>query len=111
MEFGLDSLGVAELVGVLEDSYGAGCISVDQIMDAPSAYAIACNLTGKAAATRFASPEKMETTIVAGEPRKASKGAQPAQDAESGDGEALTFVRGAVLSIVGAGWFACTMCK
>eukprot|EP00434_Breviolum_minutum_P038188 symbB.v1.2.033867.t1/scaffold4270.1/size42129/3 len=45
-ELGLDSLGLAELLGLLEDKYGAGCISVEKIMEEPACRAIAAMLEG-----------------------------------------------------------------
>jgi len=46
LEAGVDSLGLAELLGLLEDTFGAGCITIDQIMDEPSVRAIAEHLGG-----------------------------------------------------------------
>ncbi|CAJ1424691.1 unnamed protein product [Effrenium voratum] len=43
-ELGVDSLGLAELLGLLEDKFGRGCITIDKIMDEPSCRAIATNL-------------------------------------------------------------------
>ncbi|CAL1140432.1 unnamed protein product [Cladocopium goreaui] len=45
-ELGVDSLGLAELLGLLEDKFGPGCITVERIMNEPTCRAIACNLEG-----------------------------------------------------------------
>jgi len=47
-DLGVDSLGLAELLGSLEDSFGVGCITIDKIMDGRSVRAIAGHLGGKA---------------------------------------------------------------
>lgn len=43
-ELGVDSLGLAELLGLLEDKFGPGCIAVEKIMDEPTCRAIASKL-------------------------------------------------------------------
>lgn len=49
-ELGVDSLGLAELLGLLEDKFGPGCITVERIVDEPTCRAIARNLEGFEAA-------------------------------------------------------------
>ncbi|CAE7870377.1 usp15, partial [Symbiodinium sp. KB8] len=43
-ELGIDSLGLAELMGLLEDRFGQGCLSIDKIMEEPTCRAIVKNL-------------------------------------------------------------------
>ena len=45
-DIGLDSLGLAELVIQLEESYGEGCINVDDILANPIISQIAAKLSG-----------------------------------------------------------------
>ena len=43
-DLGIDSLGLAELLGLLEDRFGQACISIDKIIDEPTCRAIVKNL-------------------------------------------------------------------
>ncbi|CAE7231115.1 PKS40 [Symbiodinium sp. CCMP2592] len=43
-ELGIDSLGLAELMGLLEDRFGQGCLSIEKIMEEPTCRAIVKNL-------------------------------------------------------------------
>jgi polyketide synthase 12 len=70
-DIGVDSLGLAELLGRLEDCYGAGCISIDQLMDRPTVRAIAGHLAGLKAAV-----PAVPTAVAPRPPRRPSAAAK-----------------------------------
>lgn len=64
-DLGVDSLGLAELLGSLEDTFGAGCISLDAVMEAPSIRAIGARLEGRQAKSAQAVPAKVPAAAAA----------------------------------------------
>jgi 5-methyltetrahydropteroyltriglutamate--homocysteine methyltransferase len=118
-DLGVDSLGLAELLGRLEDEFGHGCITIDKMMDARSVKAIAGHLGGKSVRSVAISPnvvavsppsssiaqkskQSESQTASMSTPTKKdsviSKGAAP--DAMKREG-GISIVSGAVRAIVG----------
>jgi len=52
-ELGVDSLGLAELLGRMEDCYGVGCLTVDTIMDHPTARGLPVSLQRRSCPIRL----------------------------------------------------------
>ena len=78
-DMGLDSLGLAELVIQLEEVYGEGCITVDDIIAAPTLREVASCLPGAtgAPAQDNAPPMKAAPNVVVGKPAAEPTGRNP----------------------------------